>query len=157
MKPGTRTVGAVVVLVAGLTLAGCTGGEAPMPVPTTEPAPSSTPGAITTEPELRPGQSAAANQQYFDLVNDTFGRANGMGTSRGIVDNLVAAGFEKSDIEVTPDSTAINIAVDSIVVSVRIKGECLVGQFSPNQYSSIVAPLLGTGRCLVGETLPIDW
>jgi hypothetical protein len=157
MKPGIRTVGGSLMLAVALTLAGCTGTPEPMPVPTTEPEPTRTPGAITTEPELRPGQNAAANQQYFDLVNDTFGQANGMGTSRGIVDNLVAAGFEKADIEVTPDSTAINIAVDSIVVSVRIKGECLVGQFSPNQYSSVVAPLLGTGRCLVGETLPIDW
>jgi hypothetical protein len=157
MKPGMRTVGGSLMLLVGLTLAGCTEAPAPMPVPTTEPSPTRTPGAITTEPELRPGQSAAANQQYFDLVSDAFHRANGMGTSRGIVDHLVGAGFEKADIEVTPDSTAINIAVDSIIVSVRIKGECLVGQFSPAQFSSVVAPVLGTGRCLVGETLLIDW
>lgn len=157
MTPWMRATGAGLILLTGLALVGCTGEPTPMPVPTTEPSPSRTPGAIVTDPELRPGENAAANQQYFDLVNDTFGQANGMGTSRGIVDNLVAAGFEKSDIEVTPDTTAINIAADSIVVSVRIKGECLVGQFSPNQYSSVIAPLLGTGRCLIGETLPIDW
>ena len=155
MKPGIRTVG--LMLVVGLALAGCTGAPEPMPVPTTEPVPTQTPGAITTEPELRPGESAAANQQYFDQVNDAYAQSNGMGTSRSIVDYLVEAGFEKADMEVTPDSTAINIAVDSIIVSVRIKGECLVGQFSPSQYSSVIAPLLGTGRCLVGETLPIDW
>lgn len=128
-----------------------------MPVPTYTPTASSSPGANDTEPELRPGQSAEANRQFFDQLLDEFASANGMGTSRGIVDTLVAGGFKKADIEVTPDTTAINIAADSIVVSVRIKGECLVGQLAPSDHSSQIAPLLATGRCLVGETLPIDW
>jgi hypothetical protein len=144
--------------VTAATLAGCVGD--PMPVPTESadspsPSSSSTPrpgGAV-----LRPGESAAANQQFFDKVNSEFRAANGISTSRAIVDNLVAAGFVKADMEVTPDRTAINIAADSIVVSVRIDDECLVGQFGAAGYTGVLTPTLGSGKCLVGVTLPIDW
>lgn len=145
--------GAAIVVMS---VAGCTPSQ-PMPVPTEAPRPTSTPGAITVEPELRPGQSAAANQQFFDQLGALYQGSNGMGTSRSLVDFFVENGFEKADIEVTPDVTAINIAADSIVLAVRIKGECLVAQFSASGYSSTIAPVLGTGKCLVGETLPIDW
>lgn len=147
--------GAGLALIVLLSVAGCA--AEPMPVPTSEPQPSRTPGAITTDPVLRPGESAAANLQFFDLVGERYQASNGMGTSRSLVDYLVEKGFEKADIEVTRDATAINIPADAIVVSVRIKGECLIGQFSASAYSSTIAPLLGTGKCLVGETLPIDW
>ena len=147
--------GAGLALIVLLSVAGCT--AEPMPVPTSEPQPSRTPGAITTDPQLRPGESAAANLQFFDLVGARYQAGSGMGTSRSLVDFLVEQGFEKADIEVTRDVTAINIPADAIVVSVRIKGECLVGQFSASAYSSTIAPVLGTGKCLVGETLPIDW
>lgn len=149
------TRGAGLALIVLLSLAGCA--VVPMPVPTAEPAPSRTPGAIVTDPVLRPGATAAANQQFFDLVGQQYQTSNGMGTSRSLVDYLVEKGFEKADLEVTPDTTAINVAADSIVVSVRIKGECLIGQFSASAYSSTIAPLLGTGKCLIGRTLPIDW
>jgi hypothetical protein len=146
--------GAAVVL--GLT--GCMGGPAaaptPAPVPTVEPTPGSTEPA---GPELRPGDTAAANQQFFDKVNTDFFAAHGFADGRSIVDNLIASGFRKQDMELTPDRTAIDLAADSIVFSVRVKGECLVGQFSAAGYRGVIAPLLGTGGCLVGTTRPIDW
>lgn len=157
MTIGTRFAAAVLVAVAGVTLAGCAVTGDPMPVPTSEPSSSPTGGAVERDPVLRPGQSAAVNQQFFDFINEKYASANGMGDGRTIVDNLVASGFEKADMEVTPDTTAINLAVDSIIVSVRINDECLIGQFSPSGYTGIVGPLLGTGRCLVGETRAIDW
>jgi len=89
------------------------------------------------------------NTEYFD--------ENGRGDGRSIVDNLVAGGFSKQDMEVTPDSTALGLDADSIVVSVRIKGECLMGQFFDDNYVSSIEPLLGTGGCLVGKTRAIDW
>jgi hypothetical protein len=156
MFTGARLAILASAVLVGVGLAGCAGG-APMPVPTYTPTATSSPGAGSTEPKLRPGQGAEANLPFFDQLLDEFASANGMGTSRGIVDALVAGGFEKADIEVTPDTTAINLAADSIIVSVRIKGECLVGQLAPGDHSSEIAPLLATGRCLVGETLPIDW
>jgi hypothetical protein len=153
-RPCAAALAAAVVVIS---LAGCVGD--PMPVPTvpasSSPSPSSTPrpgGAV-----LRPGESAAANQQFFDKVNSEFRAAQGMSTSRAIIDNLVAAGFIKADMEVTSETTALNIPADSIVFSVKIEDDCLIGQFSAAGYKGDLAPVLGTGKCLVGLTLPIDW
>lgn len=131
-----------------------------MPVPTQSESASPSASATPTpkpDPILRPDSSAAANKQFFDFVNKNFNAANGMSNGQAIIDNLVANGFVKADMEVTYDTTAIEIPADSIVFSVRIKGECLIGQFSAAGYTSLQAPLLGTGRCLVGVTRPIDW
>lgn len=142
-------------------LSGCiTPAPEPMPVPTSSSSASSTPTPSDEPeriPELRPDGSAAANHQYFDYLNQAYWDAYGKGTGTDIVTNLANNGFIKADMEITFDNTAINIPADSIVVSVRIKGECLVGQFGPNKYTSVLAPLLGTGKCLVGVTRPIDW
>ena len=147
-------------LAAVLTLAGCVPG-APTPVPTATVAePSATPTPTPTAsalPDLVEGGTAKENQPYFDRINLYYFNANDMGTSRGIVDNLVAAGFRKQDIEITPDHTSIDLKADSIIFSVRLKGECLIGDFTATTIKSMVAPLLGTGGCLIGKTLTIDW
>ena len=147
------------VAIAGvLVLAGCVPG-APAPVPAeTAALPSSTPtSSANALPELVPGGTAKDNQPYFDRVNLSYFNANDMGTSRGIVDNLVAAGFRKQDIEITADRTSIDLKADSIIFSVRLKGECLIGDFTATTIKSMVAPILGTGGCLIGKTVTIDW
>jgi hypothetical protein len=132
-----------------------------MPVPVASSSPSATPTPDPTPsitvPILRPGGPALANQLFFDYVNAALWSTAGMSDGRTIVDNLVNNGFVKTDMEVTFDSTALEIPVDSIQVSVRIQGECLVGGFSAAGYTSVRAPVLGTGKCLVGATRPIDW
>ena len=128
----------------------------PMPVPTYTPSSSAT-AAPDQDPVLRPGEGAAENKAFFDQVADQFLFDHGMGDGRAAIDNLVAAGFRKEDMQVTPDTTALGIAVDSLIFSVRIKDECLIGQYSAMGYTSIIAPILGTGTCLVGVTRPIDW
>lgn len=62
-------------------------------------------------------------------------------------------------MEVTFDRTAVDLEADSIQFSVRLHGECLIGQVGPDGdgYHSIVAPLLGSGTCLIGATRQIDW
>lgn len=144
--------------LAVLALAACVQG-APMPTPTAVPTPSASATSVTNDlnPVLRPGQSAAANQQFFDATNQALQAAAGKSDGRTIVDNLVNAGFVKSDMEVTYDSTALGIAADSIIVSVRIGQECLIGQFAPSYYRGDLLPVLGTGGCLVGLQRPIDW
>jgi hypothetical protein len=160
---GHRWIVAVAgVIMVGAALSGCvpsatpapspTGSEAPTPVSSQSAAPPS-----SRDPILRPGESAAANQQFFDFVNAALYSTQGRAPGQTIVDNLVANGFVKADMEVTPDTTAIGKVADSVVVSVRINGECLIGQFGATQYTGIRAPLLGTGSCLVGRTRPIDW
>jgi hypothetical protein len=46
---------------------------------------------------------------------------------------------------------------DSVLFSVRIGTECLLGQLSGSQYTSSVQAALTSGTCLVGKTRPIDW
>ncbi len=141
--------------VAAATLSACVGGS-PTPLPTYTPTSPSSPG-VTDDPTLQPAGSAAANQQYFDFVNQTLFDSDGLSDGRTIIDNLVAAGFTKLDMEVTPDTTSIGQPADSIVFSVRIESDCLIGQFASSGYTGTTAPALGTGGCLVGTTRPIDW
>ncbi|MEH6781194.1 MAG: hypothetical protein V7618_06485 [Rhodoglobus sp.] len=159
VRPASR-LGAVLALVcaAAIALSGCVAQESePVATPSTEVSSTPEPGATPTGPILRPGEAAAGNRQFFDMLNNEYFDANGRGDGRSIVDKLVDNGFEKQDMEVTPDATAIGLAADSIVVSVRIKGECLIGQFTADDYVSSIEPLLATGSCLVGKTRPIDW
>lgn len=157
-----RRRGVLALVVAALAtgvLAGCVS-EGEMPVPTYSPSSSPSPSPTATpepDPEYRADGTAAQNQRFFDHVNGQYQASNGMGSGQTIVDNLVAQGFDKAAMEVTYDSTAIGLVADSIIVSVRIGEECLIGQFSAAAYSGIRAPVLGTGRCLVGDTRPIDW
>jgi hypothetical protein len=80
-------------------------------------------------------------------------------SGRAYIDALVAAGFDKSAMQVTPDETTVGNPAESIQFSVRWGEECLVGQVGPATGApvAIVVPILAEGTCLVGETRPIDW
>jgi hypothetical protein len=150
------TVGAAIAVLVAVALSGCVG--TPMPTPTASPSSSASSAPPSqSDPVLRPGQSALANQQFFDFVNGDLYAHQGRAAGQTIVENLVSQGFIKADMEVTPDVTAIGKTADSVVVSVRIDGECLIGQFGATTYTGTRAPVLGTGTCLVGHTRPIDW
>ena len=145
-------------LVLVLALSACT--TAPDPGPTARP--TSTPSGTATptpepDPVLVPTGDAEANLPYFDLVNkrllDTVPTPNG----QQLVENLVAAGFAKADMEVTPDTTVGSEAASTIQFSVRANGSCLIGQTGAAGYNALAAPLLGTGKCLVGKTRAIDF
>lgn len=153
------TSAALIIAVVGA-LSACTP-AAPIPSPTTtrptaSPTPTPTAPAI---PELQPGLSAGENLDYFDLVNNAVIAANAAAGGRDFVDALVAGGFDKAAMQVTPDRTAIDLQADSIQWSVLFNGECLIGQYGPASggYHSEVAAPSGQGACLLGETRPIDW
>lgn len=78
---------------------------------------------------------------------------------RAYVDALVAAGFDKSAMQVTNDDSTVGNPAESIQFSVRWGDECLVGQVGPATGNpvSVVLPGLADGACLVGVTRPIDW
>jgi len=145
-------------LVLVLALSACTGAPGPEPTARATSTPS---GAATPTPEpdpvLVPTGDAEANLPYFDLVNkrllDTVPTPNG----QQLVENLVAAGFAKADMEVTPDTTVGSEAASTIQFSVRANGSCLIGQTGAAGYNALAAPLLGTGKCLVGKTRAIDF
>ena len=147
-------------LVLGLGLAGCSAA----PVDRAEPTPtaSATASPTPTEaapPALVPEGTAAENLPYFDSVITAALAADPNVVGRGYIDALVAAGFDKTMMEVTADTTTKGEPADSIQFSVSIAEECLIGQNGPSTggYHSALAPLLATGTCLVGATRQIDW
>jgi ABC-type transport system substrate-binding protein len=160
---GKRSAGVVaVVLVAASTLAGCSQSPVaakPPVTPTASPAASAVASTSPTpSPALTfdPSGSAADNKAFFDTVNTALFAANGSANGRDIIDNLVKSGFDKSAMQVTPDTTTIGARADAILFSVRIGKSCLLGQRG-SVYSSAVEPALSDGKCLVGKTRAIDW
>jgi hypothetical protein len=142
-------------------VAGCAATPSPEPdnASTSRPSPSAVPTEGAPVPTLNPGLSAGENLAFFDSVNLGVVAANPEAGGRDFVDALVAAGFDKSQMEVTADRTTVDLAADSVQFAVLFQGECLVGQYGPasDGYHGAVRPALGTGGCLVGQTRPIDW
>ena len=153
---------AVAVAAAGvavaLALVGCT--ATPDAGPTAKPTTSATAAPTPTaapDPVLVPAGDAEVNLPFFDLVNRNLLATVPTPNGQQIVENLVAAGFTKTDMEITPDTTVGKEAAGSIQFSVRINGSCLIGQTGEAGYNALAAPLLGTGKCLVGTTRSIDF
>lgn len=146
------------VLAGSAALAGCVSSAAP--APSADPSPSASasasPSPTPDEPELNPEGSAEDNLAYFDAVNSGFLAGSPTPGGRPIIDNLVAAGFDKTAMQVTPDSTAIGGQVDSVQFSVRFGDQCLLGQSSDGGYVGAVGPAVGDS-CLLGVTRTIDW
>lgn len=81
-------------------------------------------------------------------------------SGRAYIDALVAAGFDRTAMQVTQDLTTVGNPVESLQFSVSWAGEeCLVGQVGPStgEPVTVVVDQLAEGRCLVGNTRPIDW
>ena len=141
-------------------LAACTFDDPEPTAPATaRPTPSAPGTATPTAPEFHPELSASENLPFFDWVNAGVVAANASAGGRDFIDALVAAGFDKAQMQVTADRTTVDLAADSVQFSVLFQGECLVGQYGPASggYHGAVRPPLGTGTCLVGQTRPIDW
>ncbi len=147
------TVGVVATMFS---LSGCSGQleqaveeSAPPPVVIDE-------QAVEVIPEFVDGGSAEDNLPYIDYVLTRAGAGTGLFGSLDAVAVLERAGFDREYIEVTSDRTALELAAESVTIAVIIDGECALGQWSSEWYSSAVTPLLGAGTCLLGDTLSLD-
>ncbi|GAA1813202.1 DUF6993 domain-containing protein [Agromyces neolithicus] len=159
---GTATSVALTAIVVIFGFAGCSRipqPPSPSPAPSVSaPAVSDTPEA-TTVPRLQPDLPAAENRAFFDSVNRSVIAANESAGGRDFIDALTAVGFERSVMQVTADRTTVDLQAGSVLFSVRLGDDCLVGQYGPESggYHGAVRPALGIGGCLVGQTRPIDW
>ncbi|WP_232819205.1 hypothetical protein [Homoserinimonas sp. OAct 916] len=120
------------------------------------------PGLPTLEPgpppEFTPEGTAPENLPFFDYTNIMVILGGDDIGGRDIIDGLAAAGFDKSQMEVSRDVTPTGLRADSIQFSVMFHDECLIGQWGAGTgYHSMVAAPLATDQCLVGATRPIDW
>ncbi len=157
---------AVVALLAGSScgLAACTPGVAPSPSPTrtatAAPAATDEPAATPDTPVLHPDGTAEENLPLFAEVTAGVWAQTGSSSGRAYIDALVDAGFDKAAMQVTEDLTTVGNAAESIQFSVRWGDrQCLVGQVGPStgEPVTMVMDQLAEGRCLVGQTRPIDW
>lgn len=150
---GAASVASALVVVA---LTGC---SEPAPKPVRSPSSSATtaPPVPSVLPTLSPKGTAKQNLDYFDYINNRTITADGNPVAQQFVDGLAAAGFSKADMQMTADKTTVNLTPGSVQFSVRMKGGCLIGQFGADigGYHSMVAPVLATGKCLIGDTVPI--
>ncbi|TQJ31996.1 hypothetical protein FBY39_2489 [Microbacterium sp. SLBN-146] len=166
MPARTTTPARVTAIVAAITLAGllagCTGdGTAPEPtapvVPTSEP--TSVEPSEPSAPALVSDGSASDNLPLFaQVVAAVWGSPENL-AGRAYVDALVAAGFDKTAMQVTEDFSTVGNPAESLQFSVLWGGECLVGQVGPATGEPVTAvmPALVEGGCLIGSTRPIDW
>jgi len=77
-------------------------------------------------------------------------------SSLAVIDALIAAGFDKAAMQVTADTTRVGDPADSILFSVLIDGQCLLGQVAQGALTTDLGDALASGRCLVGRTLSLD-
>jgi hypothetical protein len=158
----SAVLSAPVALLTVLALAGCVRGTPaqstanPTPTPT-----SSSTASATALPTYDPTGTAAQNLAYFNKVgNELFTSSQaGAASTQGelIVNWFVDHGFNKQNMEVTPDKTSIGLAAWNIDFSVKFGKGCILGQAGNVGFQSSVVPILATGKCLIGQTRTIDW
>jgi hypothetical protein len=148
-------------LALAVALSACSSPSPTTPTPTAStPVDSPTPTAtVPAGPVLVPNGTASQNLPFFNTVNQATIAAKPGAQGRDFIDALVAAGFPKSDMQVTADTTTIGLKANSIQFSVQLGATCLIGQYGADAggYQSTTSATLATGGCLIGQTRPIDW
>ncbi|MDQ1128755.1 hypothetical protein [Microbacterium sp. SORGH_AS_0888] len=161
-SPRFRSVVSAGAVALTIVIAGC---SSPQPVvPTETPTLSDTPtpaATVPAAPALVPEGSAAQNLPYFTQIVQQVWAGPDQVHGRAYIDALVAAGFPKQSMQVTPDESTVGNPAESIQFSVLWRdGQCLIGQVGPATGSAVavVEPaVLGGSACLLGTTRPIDW
>ncbi|MFD5214999.1 DUF6993 domain-containing protein [Microbacterium sp. NPDC058345] len=143
-------------------LVGCTS----EPTDVTSPTPSADASTPAAEPEpapapaLHPEGSAEDNEPLFSAVIDEVWASAERDAGRAYIDALTAAGFDRERMQLTADRSTVGNPAESIQFSVAWRdGQCLIGQTGPSTGEPVTAvmPQLAEGRCLIGDTRPIDW
>ncbi|MCW4384732.1 hypothetical protein OH146_02975 [Salinibacterium sp. SYSU T00001] len=154
MKQRTTLRATAVAGALALLLGGCSATvEEPTPSPSGAPviAPTALP---QTPPELVPEGTADENRPYFDYVVARHIVDDGTMNHGSVAALLTSAGWESSAIEVTADATPLGNPTDALSFAVQVGDECLIGQWN-GEYTSVVAPRLSSGTCLVGTPRPV--
>lgn len=167
VMPRSAACGALAV-AALIAIAGCTGPDSvtPSPSPTiTDAAPQPTvtaePSAEpTAEPEpdpvLVPEGSAEENAPFAQFVVAQRAAAqDDRLRSSELAQVLIDAGFAADAIEVTADRTPLGNATDVISFAILVGDACILGELRGAEAVTQTAPVLGTGRCLVGADVSI--
>jgi len=119
------------------------------------------PAKPEVKPEFVPGGSAAENLPYFTEVLREYAAGEEPVQGEPVVNAVADAGFDKAGMQVSFDRTKTGLDADNIFVSVRIGGDCLIGQLVAADRSFVAQnePAIGPNQdiCLIGSTRTIDW
>lgn len=163
--PRSAALGAL-ALVALVAISGCTGPGSEPPAPSAtatapQPAPS---GSVAPEPEPEPEPDPVFVPEGTAEDNAPFARfvvaerataEGGQLSSEVIAQTLIDAGFVAEAIEVTADRTPLGNATDVVSFGILVGDGCIVGEVRGAEVVAQSAPVLGTGRCLVGADVSI--
>jgi hypothetical protein len=152
-----RAIGSALALALILAVAACSSTEVIENAPVAEEA-IETPEAIEIlPPVLDPDGGARENQPYVDyLITNALDASPGNRVGPVAIEALRQAGFETSVLELTRDTSLVELPVDSVTVAVRFDDQCVIAQWGSDWYVSQIEPVLVTGACLVGETVSLD-
>ncbi|WP_138443881.1 DUF6993 domain-containing protein [Sinomonas susongensis] len=164
--------GIVVVLLAvgGFGLTGALQGLDFSPAPAASAAPSSAPSVSAPPPataapaastptagSLARFDPSAPDESNLDLFKRTLEKAAQTTASsvqaKTLTDALTAVGFQGSAMQQSADQTSANLQAPTLMVSVRVGAQCLIGQFvrSDGSISAQIAAPIQTGACLIGR------
>ncbi|MGV2983850.1 DUF6993 domain-containing protein [Microbacterium sp. AGC85] len=156
-----RLMAAGAVVALGLGLAACAP-DSPVQPPSSPTAGAGSASAAPTAeaPTIQPDGTAEDNLPLFSAITEQVWSSDERAAGRAYIDALTAAGFDRNAMQVTKDVTTVGNPVESLQYSVRWgEAHCLVGQVGPSTGEPVTAVVdqLAEGRCLIGETRPIDW
>ena len=149
---------AVTLAVGAMLITSCQATQQPVDEePPVSQGPESPPVSVVEEAvyEFIPEGSAEGNLPYFAQVLENAGAGAPGSELATILEALTTAGFDPATISHTAASSKIELPVDSISLSVTVKEQCLIGQFSTTWLETQVAPLTPTG-CLIGDIVELE-
>lgn len=141
-------------------LVACAPEAAPSPEPSASVQPTPTATPTPEAPAFYPDGTAEENLPLFTAVTEKVWASDEKYSGRAYIDALIAVGFDRAQMQVTNDQTTVGNPAESAQFSVRWGEEfCLIGQFGPSTGEPVTTIMdqLPEGRCLIGNTRPIDW
>jgi hypothetical protein len=152
-----RIIAGAAVVVAVAALAACSPPE-PVPTVTPTPTPSVSVDPFGPQPDFIADGTAIDNKDLFDWALGKASLVPSKDPGKNMLNALVAVGFAKGSIQLTPSKSGTGQPADQVVISVQIGSSCLIGQrMLDTSYTSTVESALGSGGCLIGDTRKVDW
>lgn len=149
-----RATTGILALSSVLVLSLLTGCASEVEQPTT-PAPTGS-LAPAVLPAFDKARGAQGNMVLFSgTIREQVKKSGWLVPTERVAHALIAAGFSRKGIEISPNYTSLGMKPDSITVAVKLDKQCIIGQYGPafNDVAVSVAPVLTSGGCLLGRSI----
>ncbi|MCH6471820.1 DUF6993 domain-containing protein [Sinomonas terrae] len=127
-------------------------------VPSPSPTPSASAPPAAALARFDPSATGAANLDLFKRTLEKAAQSTAASSveAKTLTTALTGVGFNAAAMQQSADQTSANLQAPTLVVSVRLGAQCLVGQFvrSDASISTEIAAPIQTGACLIGRQSP---